>query len=151
MRATMSVYLLGLLFGAGLVISGMTQPAKVVNFLNIAGSWDASLAFVMGGAMGVNLIATRLMPRLAAPIFGGAFALPTRTDIDPRLVGGAALFGVGWGLGGFCPGPALVSVVGGASEALIFVGAMLGGMALFHLADTTLLAPAKPAGEAGKA
>ena len=91
------------------------------------------------------------MPRLAPPISGGAFALPTRTDIAPRLAGGAALFGVGWGLGGFCPGPALVSVVGGASEALIFVGAMLGGMALFHLADTTVLAPAKPAVEAGKA
>jgi uncharacterized protein len=151
MRATVSVFLLGLLFGAGLVISGMTQPEKVVSFLNVAGSWDPSLAFVMGGAMGVNLIATRLMPRLAAPIFGGAFALPTRTDINPRLVGGAALFGVGWGLGGFCPGPALTSVVGGASEALIFVGAMLGGMALFHLADTTLSAPPKPAVEPGKA
>lgn len=118
----------GVVFGVGLLLSGMTQPAKVVNFLDVLGNWDPSLAFVMGGAIAVHLLAYRLVPRLPKPVWGTRWVLPTRRDIDLRLLVGAALFGAGWGLGGYCPGPALTSVVAGASSTLIFTGAMLAGM-----------------------
>jgi uncharacterized membrane protein YedE/YeeE len=118
----------GLVFGAGLVLSGMTQPAKVLAFLDILGGWDPSLAFVMGGAIAVHFVAYRLVPRLAKPVWSGAWMLPTRRDVDTRLLLGATLFGAGWGLGGYCPGPALTSVVSGASSTLLFTGAMLAGM-----------------------
>lgn len=118
----------GILFGGGLLISGMAQPAKVIGFLDVLGDWDPSLGFVMVGAIAVHSLAYRLVPRLQRPLWGSSWAIPTRRDIDGRLVGGAALFGAGWGLGGYCPGPALTSVVAGASSTLIFTGAMLAGM-----------------------
>jgi uncharacterized membrane protein YedE/YeeE len=118
----------GLVFGVGLLLSGMTQPAKVVNFLDVLGDWDPSLAFVMGGAIVVHFLAYRLVPRLPTPVWGATWGIPTRRDIDTRLLVGAALFGAGWGLGGYCPGPALTSAVAGASSTLLFTGAMLAGM-----------------------
>ena len=129
----------GALFGAGLTLSGMTRPDKVIGFLDVGGGWDPSLAFVMIGAIAVNFVAYRLLPRVPSPLFGGKFALPTRRDVDGRLIGGAALFGVGWGLGGFCPGPGLTSLVTGTSDVFVFVGAMLAGMVLFQIADRTVL------------
>lgn len=122
----------GLLFALGLGISGMTQPAKVVGFLDITGDWKPELMFVMGGAIAVHLIAYRLVPRMSRPLFEPRFGIPTRRDVDLRLVGGAVLFGAGWGLGGFCPGPGIVSLVSGQWQALVFVAAMLVGMLGFH-------------------
>lgn len=127
----------GALFALGLVVSGMTQPAKVIGFLNIGGifmperfgAWDASLAFVMGGALLVTLLAFAISPRAGhTPWAGGRFELPTRKDIDAKLLIGAVLFGIGWGLAGYCPGPALASVITGGLDALAFVVAMLVGM-----------------------
>ncbi|MBE7454002.1 MAG: YeeE/YedE family protein [Kofleriaceae bacterium] len=119
----------GALFGAGLLVSGMTQPAKVIGFLDVAGGWDPSLAFVMGGAVVVYGLAWRLVrARRREPWFDAAFHLPTRRDLDARLLGGAAIFGVGWGLGGLCPGPGLVAAGGGATTGLAFVAAMLVGL-----------------------
>lgn len=129
----------GALFAVGLVLSGMTQPAKVIGFLNVGGlldaqrfgAWDPSLAFVMGGAVCVTLVAFAITPRPGCkPWLAERFELPTRRDIDARLVAGAALFGIGWGLAGYCPGPALASLLGGGLDALAFVAAMLGGMVL---------------------
>jgi uncharacterized membrane protein YedE/YeeE len=123
----------GALFGAGLLVSGMTQPAKVVGFLDVTSGWDPSLAFVMGGAVLVYAIAFRLVRgRRATPWFEGAFHLPTRRDVDAPLIAGAALFGVGWGLGGLCPGPGLVSAAAGSATAIAFVTAMIVGMAAQH-------------------
>ena len=132
MKANLAAFGAGSLFAVGLAISGMTRPSKVVGFLDIAGAWDPSLAFVMIGAIAVHFVAHRLIRRRASPIFDAKFHLPTRKDIDLRLVLGAALFGVGWGLGGFCPGPALVTAAGGAFGALVFVGAMAAGMLIEH-------------------
>lgn len=119
---------LGLLFGVGLVVSGMSNPAKVLNFLDIAGTFDPSLAFVMAGAVIVAFLGFRLALSRPAPVLESRFHLPTRTDIDARLVFGPALFGIGWGLGGFCPGPAFSALGLGAPGTLIFVPAMLAGM-----------------------
>ena len=118
----------GALFAIGLAISGMTKPSKVVGFLDIAGGWDASLAFVMMGAIAVHFVAYRLVMRRPSPLFDAKFHVPTRKDVDRRLVLGAALFGVGWGLGGFCPGPGLVTAGGGSLGALVFVVGMTIGM-----------------------
>lgn len=115
----------GALFGIGLLISQMTNPSKVLAFLDILGDWDPSLAFVMGGALLVTLIGYRLVLRRAAPIYAQKFRLPTRNDIDGRLVLGAALFGIGWGLAGLCPGPALASLTFGGASVVTFVIAML--------------------------
>lgn len=120
----------GLLFGLGLIASGMTDPGKIQGFLDIAGTWDPSLAFVMGGAIAVGVGAFALAKRRERSWSGTPMALPTTTRIDARLVGGGALFGIGWGLAGYCPGPALVALGGGAIPAFWFVGAMLAGMAL---------------------
>jgi uncharacterized membrane protein YedE/YeeE len=122
----------GLLFGVGLAIAGMTRPEKVAGFLDITGAWDPSLAFVMVGAIGVHFVLHRLVLRRTAPLFDDRFHMPTRRDISPRLVVGAGLFGVGWGLGGFCPGPALTSAAAGALPALVFVAAMTAGMLIEH-------------------
>lgn len=138
MKNTIVSFAAGLIFAIGLGVAGMTQPAKVVNFLDLTGSWDPSLAFVMLGAIAVHFVAYRMVPRMGSPLFSERFGIPTRRDIDPRLVGGAALFGMGWGLGGFCPGPALVSVTGGMSMAILFVGAMLVGMAAFEIVNRQL-------------
>jgi uncharacterized membrane protein YedE/YeeE len=119
---------LGLLFGVGLVVSGMADPAKVLNFLDLSGAFDPSLAFVMGGAVLVAFFGYRAVLARPAPIAGGRFHLPAKKGIDGRLVAGAAIFGIGWGLGGFCPGPALTALGLGASGTLVFVPAMMAGM-----------------------
>lgn len=123
--------LAGLVFGVGLAISGMTDPARVLGFLDPLGGWDPSLGFVMAGAVAIYAIAYHVITRRRTdPWFDVRFHLPTRRDLDPQLVLGAALFGVGWGLGGYCPGPGLVSVSAGSEGALVFVIAMLAGMVL---------------------
>ena len=119
---------LGFLFGAGLVISGMADPAKVLNFLDLFGTWDPSLAFVMGGAVIVAFVGYRLVLARDKPIIGSTFHLPTRNDIDARVIAGPAIFGIGWGLGGFCPGPALSALGLGAPGTLAFLPAMILGM-----------------------
>jgi uncharacterized protein len=118
----------GALFGAGLAISGMTRPQKVIGFLDPFGAWDPSLAFVMMGAIGVHLLAYRLIRRRSSPLLAQSFLIPTRRDIDLRLIAGAGLFGIGWGLGGYCPGPAITSLTSGAAGVAVFVAAMLAGM-----------------------
>ena len=118
----------GMLFGAGLSVSGMINPAKVIAFLDIAGEWDPSLAFVMLGALAVTAAGYRLVLRRARPVCGSAFSLPLRRDIDPALLLGAVLFGIGWGLGGYCPGPALAALGFGQTPTLVFVAAMVAGM-----------------------
>jgi len=121
----------GLIFAIGLGISGMTHPSKVLAFLDFAGDWDPSLALVMGGGVLVNLVFFQLALRRGAPLMAASFSVPPHARLDAALVGGSALFGVGWGLGGFCPGPAIVSAVTGAAPVVAFVVAMLATMALF--------------------
>lgn len=130
-----SAFLSGLIFGGGLGIAGMTQPAKVQAFLDLTGRWDPSLAFVMVGAIGVYAVALRLILRRKTPIFGERFDLPSLRAIDARLVGGAALFGVGWGMAGYCPGPAVVNLATGSQHALGFFAAMVVGMVIVNLFD----------------
>jgi hypothetical protein len=126
--------LAGLLFGAGLAISQMINPAKVLAFLDITGAWDPSLAFVMLGAVVVTALGYRFVLRQPKPLLDDKFSVPARTDVDGRLVIGAAIFGVGWGLGGYCPGPAIASIGFGAMETVVFVifmaVGMIGGRAL---------------------
>jgi hypothetical protein len=133
-----SEFAVGLIFGWGLLFSGMTDPGKVLGFLDLAGLWDPSLAFVMGGAIAVGFAAFALARRRTTNLLGGALHLPSRNDIDRPLVIGALLFGAGWGLAGFCPGPALVTMASGEPKALLFVVAMLTGMALQALATRCL-------------
>ncbi|SFE44690.1 hypothetical protein SAMN05216563_105240 [Phytobacter palmae] len=121
----------GLLFGIGLIVSGMANPAKVIGFLDITRVWDPSLAFVMGGAISVGFFAFRIAARRKRPLCGDKMHLPTANHIDKRLVGGALLFGTGWGLAGICPGPGLVLLGAGFMQGVIFVLAMLAGMLLF--------------------
>ncbi|KQV79874.1 transporter [Massilia sp. Root351] len=128
-------WITGLLFGLGLIVSGMTNPAKVTGFLDLAGRWDPSLAFVMVGAIGVGLVAFRLAGKRSTSLLGAPMRLPTASDIDRRLVLGSLAFGTGWGLAGYCPGPALASLASGGSKPLIFTAAMLAGMALFELLE----------------
>jgi len=118
----------GLLFAVGLAVSGMTRPSKIIGFLDVAGAWDPSLLLVMGAALPFLFAAWRIAQRRSAPFLGGIFPGPARTGIDARLVGGAALFGVGWGLSGFCPGPAIVSAASGAVPALLLLAGMSAGM-----------------------
>jgi len=120
----------GTIFGAGLALGGMTDPAKVRGFLDLFGNWDPTLVFVMGGAVAVMAIVWRLQPRLARPWFADSFSLPTRRDVTVKLVGGAALFGIGWGIAGLCPGPAISALVIKPASAAIFVVSMLVGMLL---------------------
>jgi len=125
----------GLVFGIGLIVSGMTNPAKVIGFLDLAGSWNPSLGFVMGGAILVGIFAFGFARKRERSLLGAVMRLPTATDIDRRLVLGSLAFGAGWGLGGYCPGPALASLAAGGIEPLIFTLAMLAGMALFEVLD----------------
>lgn len=120
----------GLIFGVGLIASGMTQPTKVQAFLDVFGAWDPSLALVMGGAIAVGSVAFAIARRRRTSWSGDALQIPTSTTIDRRLIGGGVLFGIGWGLAGFCPGPALVAASSGVVSAWIFVAAMLVGMAV---------------------
>jgi uncharacterized protein len=138
-------FLLGLLFGLGLLLAGMTDPAKVLAFLDLAGAWDPSLALVMGGGIAMGLGAFGLAKRRQRTLLGGPLRLPTATEIDRRLLAGSALFGVGWGLAGFCPGPALVSLGLGDARVAVFVAAMLAGMAVFEVLEALRLKRAWPA------
>ena len=124
------VALAGLLLGLGLVIAGMTNPAKVIGFLDVFGRWDPSLALVMVGAIGVHFVLLRRILRRPKPLFEAAFQTPKRTDIDGRLVLGAAVFGVGWGLGGVCPGPGIVDAASGSAYAIVFTICMALGAVL---------------------
>jgi uncharacterized membrane protein YedE/YeeE len=133
----------GLVFGVGLIVSGMTDPGKVIGFLDVFGRWDPSLAFVMAGAIVVGFFAFLFARRRTRAFLGGAMHLPKTRDIDKRLVGGGLLFGVGWGLAGFCPGPALVSFGSGVEQAAVFVAAMLGGMVIYHAAERFIHAPGR--------
>ncbi len=121
-------FLCGLVFGIGLVVSGMSDPAKVLNFLDVFGTWDPSLAFVMGGAVVVAFVGYRVVLQRPAPVLSEAFHLPTKQDVDGQLLTGASLFGVGWGLGGFCPGPAFTALPLMSTGILAFFPAMLIGM-----------------------
>jgi uncharacterized membrane protein YedE/YeeE len=132
MKHRISEFAVGLIFGIGLIVSGMTDPGKVIGFLDLAGPWDPSLALVMAGAIGVGVFAFALARRRTRTFLGGALQLPVAREIDRRLLGGSLLFGAGWGLAGFCPGPAIVSVGSGQPKALVFVLAMLAGMWLFE-------------------
>jgi uncharacterized protein len=133
MKSRLSEFAVGLLFGIGLIISGMTDPSKVLGFLDLFGAWDPSLAFVMGGAILVGLGAFAVARKRTTSFLGDAMRLPQSTDIDRRLVLGGLVFGAGWGLAGFCPGPALVSLGAGQVKAAVFVLAMLAGMGLFEV------------------
>lgn len=128
-------FLVGLLFGLGLILSGMTDPGKVLGFLDLTGAWDPSLALVMGGAVAVGLLAFRLARQRERNLLGGDLHLPPRRTLTPRLVWGSLVFGAGWGLAGYCPGPALVSMASGQTQGLVFVAAMLAGLLLYRLLD----------------
>ncbi len=134
-RLTLSALVSGLVFGLGLLISGLGNPAKVLAFLDLAGAWDPSLALVMGGAILVGLIAFQLAARRQRSVLDEPIRLPTRRDIDRRLVLGSLGFGVGWGLAGFCPGPAVMAIGAGEAKAVVFVLAMLAGMGVFELIE----------------
>lgn len=121
----------GTLFGLGLTISGMVDPQKVIGFLDVAGNWDPTLAFVMGGALLVAIPAFRLIFKRSHPVLQGEFEVPTKKELDASLLGGAALFGIGWGLSGFCPGPAVTALASGLLPVFAFVAAMIAGMALY--------------------
>ena len=135
----------GLLFGIGLVVSGMANPEKVLAFLDLAGPWDPSLALVMGGAIAVGLVGFAWAMRRERSLLGEPMRLPTTTRIDRRLLLGALAFGAGWGLAGFCPGPALVALAAGYWKAALFVAAMLAGMAIYEWLEGRGASPAAPA------
>ncbi|MBH1963960.1 MAG: hypothetical protein I8H77_06470 [Comamonadaceae bacterium] len=130
-------FFVGLLFGLGLLLSGMTDPAKVLGFLDLFGVWDPSLALVMGGAIGVGFFAFALARKRTETFLGGALHLPKSSQIDKRLVLGGLTFGAGWGLAGFCPGPGIVSMASGEMKAAVFVAAMVVGMVIFEIAERT--------------
>lgn len=142
----LSAFIVGLLFGLGLILSGMTDPGKVQGFLDLFGNWDPSLAFVMGGAIAVGFFAYALAKQRTRSFLGGAMHLPKATSIDKRLVIGSLTFGAGWGLAGFCPGPGLVSMASGEVKGLVFVAAMVAGMAVFEWLER--LSTLKPAPKA---
>lgn len=133
--ATIMALVAGLLFGVGLIVSGMANPAKVLGFLDLAGHWDPSLAFVMAGAIAVGTLAFLIAGRRGQSWLGKPIQWSTATGITARLVLGSAVFGIGWGLAGFCPGPALVALGAGVPKAIGFVGAMLVGMAVFSVLE----------------
>jgi hypothetical protein len=131
----LGAFITGLIFGVGLILSGMTDPSKVIGFLDLAGRWDPSLAFVMVGAILVGAIGYAVARKRAAAFLGGAIRLPTSRQIDRQLVLGSLVFGAGWGLAGFCPGPAIVSLGAGQHKAVVFVAAMFAGMAIYEAAE----------------
>ena len=137
------VYLIGLTFGVGISISGMANPAKVLNFFDIAGAWDPSLAFVMGGALVVTFIGYRFVLKRPTPFLAGTFQMPARRDLDYPLLGGSAIFGIGWGIAGFCPGGALPALGTGRTEVLIFVAALLAGIIVAKVLQATVFNRAK--------
>ena len=127
MKVALAALVSGTLFGAGLAWSGMTNPARVLGFLDITGNWDPTLVLVMGGALAVSALLFPLVLRRSRPVLAELFVLPSKRDLDARLLGGAAMFGVGWGLAGLCPGPAIAGLVTGSPPVLLFVAAMLAG------------------------
>jgi uncharacterized membrane protein YedE/YeeE len=135
MLERLSILVSGILFGAGLTLGGMTDPARVRGFLDLFGDWDPTLAFVMGGAVIVMAIAWAVQRRLAHPLLTEAFSVPTREDITPKLIGGSALFGIGWGIAGLCPGPGIAALVIQPVSAAIFVIALLAGMFAVRLVE----------------
>lgn len=136
-----SSFVVGLVFGLGLLVSRMVDPAKVLGFLDLAGDWDPSLALVMVGAIAIGAVGFTLARRRPQALLGGPMRLPVARQIDRRLVVGSALFGMGWGLAGFCPGPALTALGMGQSKALLFVLAMLAGMGIYEYLERRRLAP----------
>ena len=133
-----ATYLIGLIFGVGISLSGMSNPAKVLNFFDIFGTWDPSLIFVMGGALITTFVGYKLVFGRAAPVLGSSFHLPTSQKLDAKLIGGAALFGIGWGIAGFCPGGALPALGTGRWEVFAFVGALVIGIALAKLLQSAI-------------
>jgi len=149
-RTVAASFLVGAVFAVGLALSGMTLPQKVIGFLDFTGDWDPSLAFVMGGAVLVYGVVFRYVLKMQQPVFAAKFSIPMRRDINWRLIAGAGIFGVGWGLGGFCPGPALASGAAGASgmlDVFAFVISMVAGMFLYKGFDTMLARAKQPAPE----
>lgn len=144
----LSSLLAGLIFGIGLIVSGMSNPAKVIGFLDLAGNWDPSLAFVMGGAITIGVITFLYVKRRSASLLGKPLHIPSLKQIDARLIGGSALFGIGWGVAGICPGPGLVLLGSGLAEGVVFVAAMIAGMLVFEWQQgrtrTTAAHPAHP-------
>jgi uncharacterized membrane protein YedE/YeeE len=141
MAETASAFTVGLLFGLGLLVSGMADPAKVLAFLDVTGRWDPSLALVMAGAIAVSAAGYRLARRRGRPVLAPRLDVPNRRDLDARLIAGAAIFGLGWGLAGLCPGPALTLLTLAPAEAVTFVAAMVAGMLLFRLLPAARLKP----------
>lgn len=133
---SISAFFVGLLFGFGLILSGMTDPAKVIGFLDLAGAWNPTLAFVMGGAIVVGSAGFALAKKRQRSVLGAPMQLPKTTQLDKRLLLGSLAFGVGWGIAGFCPGPAIVSAAAGQPKAWLFVAAMLAGMALYSFIES---------------
>jgi uncharacterized membrane protein YedE/YeeE len=143
MNKLVSAFVIGGIFGLGIAISGMANPAKVLNFFDLAGSWDPSLAFVMGGGLAVAFVGYRLLfARRKAPVFEAAFALPSQRRADRELIGGAALFGIGWGIAGFCPGGAIPALGLGHPQTPIFLAAMIAGSIVARAIRTVLRKPA---------
>ena len=136
MKSALTSFVSGIVFALGLGIGGMTQPGKVIGFLDFAGNWDPSLAFVMIGAIGVHAFLYRMIRKRPSPTFSSTFSVPTRTEMDMPLFAGAAIFGTGWGIAGFCPGPALTSLASGNSSPVIFSMAMIAGMLLYGFIET---------------
>ncbi len=145
MKALFAALTAGLLFGTGLAVSGMTRADKVIAFLDLADGWDPSLALVMVGAIGVHFILFRLVLQRPSPVFAHQFGVPSRRDIDARLVVGAGLFGIGWALGGYCPGPGMVSLSSASPHAIVFMVSLTAGILLFQAADRALAASKSPA------
>ena len=146
MLRTIAAFGWGIIFGVGLAVSQMINPAKVLAFFDVFGSWDPSLAFVMGGAVGVTVLAFRYVIRRGQPLIEPGFSLPTRSDIDARLVGGAAVYGVGWGLTGFCVGPAVAALAFADGRVVLFLAALMVGMVVGKLVDTRVTIGHLPSG-----
>lgn len=138
MKQNIVSFIVGLIFAAGLAVSGMTQPQKVIGFLDLFGNWDPSLVFVMGGAIFVHALVYFFATKKPHPIFDTQWNIPTKKEITPALIIGSTLFGMGWGLGGFCPGPALTSLGTLSQPVFVFVGSMIVGMLVFKFADAKL-------------
>jgi uncharacterized membrane protein YedE/YeeE len=135
MKNAIAAFAVGFIFALGLGVSGMTQPQKVVGFLNLFGAWDPSLMFVMMGAIGVHFFTYKVIRQRTSPLLASTWQVPTKKDITPSLIFGSVLFGIGWGLAGFCPGPAIASVASMGSRPIMFLVSMLVGMYFFKLAD----------------
>ena len=145
MIRTVSAFLIGLVFGTGLLLSGMADPSKVLNFFDFAGSWDPSLAFVMGGALLVAAIGYRLVLARPAPVLASSFSLPALTTLDARLLGGAALFGIGWGIAGFCPGGVVPALGLGRIEPFVFAAALVAAIGAVRLFEARRIRRLQPA------